>query len=289
MENIKKSLEGFSNHMPWGDIRTHYEPILKKAWEELEMIRKIKENKMENEIEERGIQLFSNDPLIAIEKAQNFVKVIASKCKGNKFIATIQKNKYPKVEWWTTVGASLGLYPYTIFSKCLERDGEIAYEARVEVRRNGIPITAAEALCSNKEKLWNGRDEHSIKSMAITRATAKAYRIGLSFLATFAGLEPTPAEEITQNDFENSVIQEKQKIGKFTDDQKNKISRMGKYFFAVCEKNTKAVREKIHSIAVELNMGEKKDWMDFTPGEIDQIWDKFIPDIENFERAGTGK
>jgi len=125
--------------------------------------------------------------------------------------------------------------------------------------------------------------------MAITRATAKAYRIGLSFLATFAGLEPTPAEEITQNDFENSVIQEKQKTRKFTDDQKNKISRMGKYFFAVCEKNTKAVREKIHSIAVELNMGEKKDWMDFTPGEIDQIWDKFIPDIENFERAGTGK
>ncbi|MDP7475517.1 MAG: hypothetical protein QF859_06100, partial [Candidatus Marinimicrobia bacterium] len=59
------------------------------------------------------------------------------------------------------------------------------------------------------EDQWKDAPEYSIKSMAITRATGKAYRIPLSFLAVMAGLAPTNAEEIPVegNDFNSSSQQ----------------------------------------------------------------------------------
>jgi hypothetical protein len=147
--------------------------------------------------------VFNRDPIQAMKEAQGIVKAMSKQCEGEKFIANIQGKRYPKVEWWTTVGAVKGLFPYTVSSIRLDREGEIIYESRVEVRNslNGMAITAAEAICSDKEKRWSGRDEYAIKSMSITRATAKAYRIGLSFLAVLAGLEATPAEEVPHEGF----------------------------------------------------------------------------------------
>jgi len=94
------------------------------------------------------------------------------------------------------VSASLGLFPQVVFAQRLERDGEIAYEAKVAVYRQNQIVASGEAMCSSKEERWSHADEYAIKSMAITRASGKAYRIPLSFLAVMAGLEATPAEEI---------------------------------------------------------------------------------------------
>ena len=140
--------------------------------------------------------LFSREPSKAIVQMQEIVKTMALSCNTEQFIATIKGNRYPKVEWWTTIAATLGLFPVTVYSKRLDREGEIAYEARVEVRHGNTTVAAGEALCSDKETQWRGKPEYSIKSMAITRATGKAYRIPLSFLAVMAGLSPTPAEEM---------------------------------------------------------------------------------------------
>lgn len=150
--------------------------------------------------------VFNHDPIKAIEEAQAIISAMSNKCQGDKFIANIQGKKYPKVEWWTTVGAVKGLFPYLVSNVRLDREDELIYEARVEIRNvlNQQAITSAEAVCSSKESRWRGRDEYAIKSMAQTRATAKAYRIGLSFLAVMAGLEPTPAEEVPSEGFNHA-------------------------------------------------------------------------------------
>ena len=149
-----------------------------------------------------SLQLFSRSPKKALSQMQELVQVMSSKCQGKEFIAIINGKQYPKVEWWTTVAATLGLFPIVIYSRRLDREGELAYEARVEVRYGDRVVGAGEAMCSNKETRWSSADEYAIRSMSITRATGKCYRLPLSFLAVMAGLNPTPAEEIPiNNDF----------------------------------------------------------------------------------------
>jgi len=144
--------------------------------------------------------LFSHDPEQAYREAQRIVNVVASMCTGPGYVVNIRGKQYPKIEWWTSVSASLGLFPRVLYSKRLDRDSEIAYEAKVEVHRNGQIIASGEAMCSNREDRWRSADEYAIKSMSITRASGKAYRIPLSFLAVMAGLEVTPAEEMPRDE-----------------------------------------------------------------------------------------
>ena len=151
---------------------------------------------------DNSLQLFSRSPKKALSQMQELVQVMSSKCQGKEFIAIINGKQYPKVEWWTTVAATLGLFPVVVYSRRLDREGELAYEARVEVRYSDRVVGAGEAMCSNKETRWSSADEYAIRSMSITRATGKCYRLPLSFLAVMAGLNPTPAEEIPiNNDF----------------------------------------------------------------------------------------
>ena len=149
--------------------------------------------------------LFSSDPEQAYQEAQRLVKVVASRCTGPGYLVNINGKQYPKIEWWTSVSASLGLFPQVLYSKRLDRDGEVAYEAKVEVYRNGQIIASGEAMCSNREDRWRNADEYAIKSMSITRASGKAYRIPLSFLAVMAGLEVTPAEEMPVHESTQSI------------------------------------------------------------------------------------
>lgn len=148
--------------------------------------------------------LVQHDPTAALENTEKLVRYMAEKCTGPRFISNIQGRSYPRVEWWTTVGLALGLQPVEVSSKKIEFEGGYMYEAIVEVRRDGKVITRASAICSTEERSWGSRDEYAVKSMAGTRATGKAYRIGLSALAVMAGLEPTPADEVPPQGFSNA-------------------------------------------------------------------------------------
>ena len=59
--------------------------------------------------------IFSDDPVQALKQAEKLVKAVSARCTGKKFVVPIGKGdkvkQYPKVEWWTTVGACLGLFP----------------------------------------------------------------------------------------------------------------------------------------------------------------------------------
>lgn len=153
---------------------------------------------------ENHVALFSQDPEQAFRDAQRLVNIVASKCVGPGYLVNIGGRVYPRIEWWASVSASLGLFPQVVFAKRLDREDEVAYEAKVAVYRQDQIIASGEAMCSNKEGRWQHADEYAIKSMSITRASGKAYRIPLSFLAVMAGLEATPAEEMA-GDHPNEV------------------------------------------------------------------------------------
>ena len=91
----------------------------------------------------------------------------------------------------------LGVFAEVEWSRPTElADG---WEARA-VARNlaGSTIGAAEAMCTRTEPNWKGRDDYALRSMAQTRAIAKALRLPLGFIVHLAGFDPTPAEEIDE-------------------------------------------------------------------------------------------
>ena len=149
-------------------------------------------------VEQSTLMLFEGNPVKALMAAESLVQHMAAKC--SHLVMDLRGKKYPLVEWWTTVGSGLGLFPVEVSSTRLNRSDEIVYEAVVEVRRFGQVVTKASAIASSKERSSWASNEFSIKSMATTRATGKAYRLPLGWLARLAGLEPTPADEMPQDD-----------------------------------------------------------------------------------------
>lgn len=146
----------------------------------------------------RGI--FGDDPKQALEMARQLVAATDSLIRSRRsdFIAVIGGREYPKADWWTAMGQPLGLSPVVVWVKRAEGFASETWEARVEVRnRDGAVVSSGQAVCSRDEPNWKRRDSYALYSMAQTRATAKAYRLPLSFLAVLSGLAPTPAEEMT--------------------------------------------------------------------------------------------
>jgi len=93
----------------------------------------------------------------------------------------------------------LGVFPVCEWT----REIEGGWEARVEARTlSGAVVGAAEAECVKAEKNWGNRDDYALRSMAQTRATAKALRLPLGFIVVLAGFEATPADEMPSDSSE---------------------------------------------------------------------------------------
>ncbi len=100
---------------------------------------------------------------------------------------------------WQTLGRFFGSTVGIEWTKpILDEKGAVkGYEARAEVLQHGTRISSAEASCFRAERNWTTKDEFSLKSMAQTRASAKALRNAYGWVAELAGLESTPAEEMS--------------------------------------------------------------------------------------------
>jgi len=146
----------------------------------------------------------SVDPIHCLTQLNDIADWMREHCHGPEYISIIGNDgkPYPKVEWWTTVGMSLQLFPVEVSSERFEFGNGFGYEAKIEVRRGDQVVTAASAICTSDEKAWGYRDQYAVKSMATTRATSKAFRIGFSSIAVAAGLQPTPSDEVPPEGFE---------------------------------------------------------------------------------------
>ncbi len=136
------------------------------------------------------------DPVEVVAKAIRVAAALKEVIKAQGLISKISGKEYPRCEAWTLLGTMLGVFPVLVWTRPIEG----GWEARVEARtRDGSIVGAAEAQCLKSERNWSNRDDFALRSMAQTRATAKALRMPLGFVMTLGGFQATPAEEM---DFE---------------------------------------------------------------------------------------
>lgn len=146
---------------------------------------------------QKRLNFFECTPQEQVTQATEIANVLSSVIEKQGLFTLIQGKKYIRAEGWQTLGTFLGVVPR---EKSVVRQEDGSYEAYVEIVKfkDGTIVGGGSALCSRKEKRWGSADEYAVRSMAITRATGKAFRVGFSWIVTLAGYQPTPEEEIPQ-------------------------------------------------------------------------------------------
>jgi len=136
-----------------------------------------------------------------LEGAKAIARPLANLIKSQHLAVTISGREYVKCDGWTAMAAMLGITPHEV--SVTETDG--IFTAIVELRAivDGRPISRASAECGAPDEfdkrgnpLWANRPRYARRSMALTRATAKAARLAFSWVLVLAGYEPTPLEEM---------------------------------------------------------------------------------------------
>ncbi len=137
----------------------------------------------------------TTDPDEALARATGIATALQKVLKQAKLTVNIGRNARPYVlaEGWTCLGSLVGVFPRTVWTRQLEN----GWEARVDaVTRDGAVVGSAESQCTRAERIWAGRDDFALRSMAQTRAMSKALRMPLGFIVVLAGFEATPADEM---------------------------------------------------------------------------------------------
>lgn len=125
--------------------------------------------------------------------AQTLKKVLEGKAKK----VVINGEQYLEFEDWQTLGRFYGYTAAATETTEIWREGKlIGFSAKAVVYQNGQIASNAESSCMRDEPNWKTRPEFMLKSMAQTRACAKALRNVLAWVAVLAGYKPTPAEEM---------------------------------------------------------------------------------------------
>ena len=170
----------------------------------------------------------------ATKAAEALIRVIALKKKPVMF----NGEQYLELEDWQTVGKFYGLSPRIVETRYVEFGGATGWEAVAEaVSQQGVVVSRAESMCLDDEanwgavpvyewqdeldkdgkKIWidgpNGKKrpkankvqtgttpkpQFQLRSMAQTRACAKALRQVLSWVVVLGGFKPNVAEEMIE-------------------------------------------------------------------------------------------
>ena len=162
----------------------------------------------------------SGDPQKVIAFGQKAAVALAEVIKSKPKKVIINNEQYLEFEDWQTVARFYGATVGVEWTKKIEKNDKLlGYEARAVVYQDSQIISAAEASCMRDEPKWNTRakyewqgiypngkkvkigeesvPEFQLKSMAQTRACAKALRNAFAWVVVLAGFRATPAEEMT--------------------------------------------------------------------------------------------
>lgn len=141
----------------------------------------------------------ANRPAELVKVATEAANALAAVIKDRKLFSEIQGKKFVRCEGWTTLAAMMGVTPYEV---SVEEPNDGTFVATVELRRlvDGQAISRASSECGKDEPTWAKRPRYARRSMALTRATAKACRLAFSWVMALSGYEVTPAEEIPHDD-----------------------------------------------------------------------------------------
>lgn len=197
-------------------------------------------------------EFFSLEPADQVEYAAKLAGVLNDVIEKQKLFSVISGKKYIKAEGWQTLGTFLGVVPK---ERSVTRLQDGSYEAYVELVKyaDGTIVGGASALCSVSEKRWGASDDFARRSMAITRATGKAYRTGFSWIVTLAGYEPTPSEEMPRE--ESKTVENKSNTGIYNSNDASHISNLEEFL----EKHPKIPKDKYIPISDALHGKSKSN------------------------------
>lgn len=148
-------------------------------------------------------------PAEMVTQGKNNAKLLMDIVSQKNWAVNIGGKKYLQFEAWQTLAKFYGLTVRTVETKYVEYGNIKGFEARSEVvNKDGNVIGAGEGACLTDEKTWNGRPLFSLKAMAQTRASGRALRQMLSWIAVLGGYAPTAAEEMPR---EVEVVREPSK------------------------------------------------------------------------------
>ena len=141
-----------------------------------------------------------HSPEEVVASAKQIANVLSQIIQEKALYTTIQGKQYVHVTGWSTLGSMVGVVPRELveFSR-LHEDG--TWESAVELVRvsDGAVIGRASHLCGGPDdRDWTKRPSAVRKSMSVTRATGKAFRLSFAWIMALAGYEATPAEEMMQ-------------------------------------------------------------------------------------------
>lgn len=135
----------------------------------------------------------------AVQVASRVAGILADVIRRQGLAIKIREREYVKVDGWATAAALLGIMAR---EASVTRHPDGTWEATVELvrLRDGAVIGRGSAIVSPDEPRWAEAPEYARRSMAITRAAGKAFRLALSWIVALAGYETTPAEEVQDLD-----------------------------------------------------------------------------------------
>lgn len=190
------------------------------------------------------------DPRTAIARYTEVAQAVGSLIENQKLYVAIGNRKHVKIEGWQALGVPLGIFAEVEGSQRIQDGDRWGYEASaIAHRMSGETISAADAECWSDEQNWKGKPDFQVRSMAQTRACAKALRLALGFLMALAGYEATPAEEM--------VLESKAKPVPKKQPAKKQDGPNYSHFWAQVRKDLKLESAEVHGL---LKVESLKDW-----------------------------
>lgn len=142
-------------------------------------------------------------PDLVLAEAHKAAKALTEVIEGKAKKVVFNGKTYLQFEDWQTLGRFYGVTAMVRSTKYVEfGDGDekvAGFEAVCDALlvSTNQTISSAEAMCLNDEPNWAKKPLFQLKSMAQTRAAAKALRNVLAWVVVLAGYSGTPAEEMT--------------------------------------------------------------------------------------------
>ena len=161
----------------------------------------------------------SRAPKEVLMEASNAAKALTEVISKKKKPVIFNGQHYLEFEDWQTIGRFYGISSKIVSSNFVEMGEVKGFEAHAIAIQTatGKEVSAADSVCLNDEPNWSRKPMFQLKSMAQTRACAKALRNVLAWVVVLGGFGATPAEEM------DSVINGNKEPRKITEAQRKRL------------------------------------------------------------------
>ena len=143
----------------------------------------------------------AGDPVANLTAGRQAANALMDFAQQGGALINLQGKKYLKAEGWLFLARAFGL-TVRVREVVKMTDDPLSFQATAEVLdHSGQVVGQGIGFCGADEKSWRNRPVYALASMAQTRATSKALRSILAWVAVLAGCEGTPGEEVMDAQF----------------------------------------------------------------------------------------